>query len=136
MLIKKPADIRSSEITDRKWYLNRRDFLRTTAGVAAASATVIAGSRSLLAAGQVAPHGRKLEGVKPSPLSLTPQQEKPNSWEQITTYNNYYEFGTDKESPSLTAGRLKTEPWSVSVEGECAKKGNFPIEELTKGLAL
>ena len=96
MLIKKSADIRSSEITDRKSYLNRREFLRTTAGVAVAGAGVIAGSQELFAAGQVAPHGRKLEGVKMSPLSLTLEQEKPNSWEQITTYNNYYEFGTDK----------------------------------------
>src|SRR5580765_940142 len=135
MLIKKPADIRSSEITDRKAYLNRREFLRTTAGVAVAGAGVIAGSRELFAAGQVAPHGRKLEGVKPSQFSLTPEQEKANSWEQITTYN-YYEFGTDKESPSLSAGRLKTEPWTINVDGECAKKGNFPFEELTKGLPL
>jgi sulfoxide reductase catalytic subunit YedY len=136
MLIKKPADIRSSEITDRKWYLNRRDFLKTSAGIAAAGAGLLAGSRDVFAAGQVAPHGRKLEGVKPSQFSLKPEQEKPNSWEQITTYNNYYEFGTDKESPSLTAGRLKTEPWSINIDGECAKKGNFPFEELIKGLPL
>jgi hypothetical protein len=69
---------------------------------------VIAGSRAL-AAGQVAPHGRKLEGVKKSPLSLTLEQEKPNSWERSRPTTTY-EFGTDKESPSLTAGRLKTEP--------------------------
>ena len=76
MLIKKPADIRSSEITDRKSYLNRRDFLKTSAGVAAAGAGLLAGSRELFAAGQVAPHGRKLEGVKPSQFSLKPEQEK------------------------------------------------------------
>jgi sulfoxide reductase catalytic subunit YedY len=136
MLIKKAADIRSSEITDRKLYLNRRDFLRTTAGAAAAGAGVIAASNLVSAAGRPAPHGRKLEGVRKSPLSLTPEQEKPNTWEQITTYNNYYEFGTDKESPSLNAGRLRTEPWSVTVEGECAKKGTFPLEELIKGIPL
>ncbi len=136
MLIKKPADIRSSEITDPKLYLNRRDFLRTTAGVATAGAGILAAGRVLSAAGQPAPHGRKLENVKKSPLSLTPEQEKANTWEQITTYNNYYEFGTDKESPSLNAGRLKTEPWSVTIDGECAKKGTFPLEEVVKGIAL
>jgi sulfoxide reductase catalytic subunit YedY len=136
MLIKRPADIRSSEITDRKLYLNRREFLRTTAGVAAVGAGVMAASNVISAAGQVAPHGRKLEGVRKSPLSLTLEQEKPNTWEQITTYNNYYEFGTDKESPSMTAGKLRTEPWMINIDGECAKKGTFPIEELTKGLPL
>ena len=51
--------------------------------------------------------------------------EKLNTWEQITTYNNFYEFGTDKDSPSLYAKTLKTEPWKVVVDGECAKKGNY-----------
>jgi sulfoxide reductase catalytic subunit YedY len=136
MLIKKAADIRSSEITDQKLYLNRREFLRTSAGAIAVGGAILGGGRAVFAAGQPAPHGRKLEGVRKSPLSLTPEQEKPNSWEQITSYNNYYEFGTDKESPSLTAGRLKTEPWSIQIDGECAKKGNFPIEELLKGITL
>ncbi len=136
MLIKKPADIRSSEITDRKLYLNRREFLRTTAGVAAAGATVLGASQIVQAAGQPAPHGRRLDNVKKSPLSLTPEQEKSNTWEQVTSYNNYYEFGTDKDSPSLSAGRLKTDPWSISVEGECAKKGSFSVDELTSGIAL
>ena len=136
MLIKKPADIRYSETTDQKAYLNRRDFLRTAAGVAVAGSGVLAATAGLSAAGQPAPHGRMLENVKKSPLSLTPEQEKPNTWEQITTYNNYYEFGTDKESPSLFANKLKSEPWSVSIEGECAKKGSFPLDELIKGIPL
>jgi sulfoxide reductase catalytic subunit YedY len=136
MLIKKPADIPSSEITDRALYLNRRDFLKTAAGVAAAGAGAASISETLFAAGQAAPHGRKLDGVGKSPLSLAPEQEKANSWEQITSYNNYYEFGTDKDSPSLMAGKLKVEPWTVQIEGECAKKGNYPLDDLLKGVAL
>jgi sulfoxide reductase catalytic subunit YedY len=136
MLIKKPADVRSSEITEQKVYWNRREFLRTTAGIAAAGAGVLGAGSVVSAAGRPAPHGRKLENVVKSPLSLSPQQETANTWEQITTYNNYYEFGTDKDSPSLSAGRLKTDPWSVSVEGECAKKGSVPLEELLKGIPL
>src|SRR6476620_10626528 len=132
MLIKKPADIRSSEVTDRKLYLNRRDFLKTAAGVAAAGAGAASISETLFAAGQAAPHGRKLEGVTKSPLSLAPEQEKANSWEQITSYNNYYEFGTDKDSPSLTAGKLKVDPWAVQIEGECARKGNYPLDDILK----
>ena len=136
MLITRPADIRSSEITDKAVYLNRRDFMRTAAGAAAATAVGlgIAGRSATLQAAGPAPHGRKLESVQKSPLSVT--NERVNSWEQITTYNNYYEFGTDKESPSLYASSLKTEPWSVLVEGECNKKGMMNLEDILKGETL
>ena len=136
MLIKKASDIRSSEITPRQHYVNRRDFLRTAAGVAAAGAGAVSISETLFAAGLPAPHGRKLEAVGKSPLSLTVEQEKPNTWEQITSYNNYYEFGTDKDSPSLTAGKLKVEPWAVQIEGECNKKGSYALGDILKGQAL
>ncbi len=136
MLIKKTSDIRSSEITDEKLYVNRRDFIRAATGAAAAGAGMLAGSGALFAAGQAAPHGRKLDNVKASPLSVDPTKEKPNTWDQITTYNNYYEFGTDKDSPSMLAGRLKTEPWAVVVEGECNKKGTYPIDDILKGVTL
>jgi len=136
MLIKRPSDIRSSEITDRKLYLNRREFLQAAAGTAAAGAGVLAAGETLFAAGKPAPHGRKIEVTKPSPLSVDVAKEKPNSWEQITTYNNYYEFGVDKDSPSLTAGRLKTSPWTVQIDGECNKKGNYTFEDILKGETL
>jgi sulfoxide reductase catalytic subunit YedY len=136
MLIKKPEDLRYSEVTDRKLFVNRRAFLRATAGVAAAGAGVLAKSSLVSAAGKPAPHGAKLPNVRPSPLSLTPAQEKTNTWDQITSYNNFYEFGTDKDSPSLYANRLKTDNWQISVEGECNKKGRFPMEELLSGIPL
>ena len=136
MLIKKPSDIRSSEISDRNLYFNRREFIRATTGAAVAGAGMLAGSAALQAAGAPAPHGRKLENVKASPLSVDTNKEKPNSWDQITTYNNYYEFGTDKDSPSMLAARLKTEPWTVAVEGECNKKGNYPVDDILKGVTL
>src|SRR5207247_6617934 len=62
--------------------------------------------------------------------------EKPNTWEQITTYNNYYEFGTKKDQPSLFADTLKPEPWSVAVEGECNKKAVYHLEDVLKGQTL
>ena len=94
MLIKRPADIPSSEITDKKHYLNRREFIRAATGTAAVAAAGAIGAEALLHAQPPAPHKAKLENVKPSEFSTT---EKPNTWEQITTYNNYYEFGTDKD---------------------------------------
>ena len=133
MLIKRASDIRSSEITDKKLYLNRREFFGAAAA-AAAGLGVLAGGEAWLEAAQPAPHGRKLEGVKKSPLSVT--NEKVNSWEDITTYNNYYEFGTDKDSPSMLAKGLKPTPWSVVVDGECNKKATYALEDVLKGETL
>jgi sulfoxide reductase catalytic subunit YedY len=129
MLIKHASDIRSSEITPKSHYLDRRAFIRA-AGTAAAAAGVGAFALDAEAA-QPAAHGRKLENVRQSPLSTT--GEKLNTWEQITTYNNFYEFGTDKESPSLYAKSLKTEPWRVVVEGEVAKPATYNLEDILKG---
>src|SRR5690349_16203867 len=129
MLIKHPSDIRSSEITDRKLYLSRREFMGTAA---AAGLGLVAVANSAEAANP-APHGRKLEGVRKSTFSTS---EKVNSWEDITTYNNYYEFGTDKDSPSMLAKSLKPSPWKVVVDGECAKKATWNLEDVLKGETL
>jgi sulfoxide reductase catalytic subunit YedY len=133
MLIKRASDIRSSEITDQKLYLNRREFIRAATGTAAAVATGVALGEAWLDAATPAPHGRKLEGVKKSTFST---DEKQNKWEEITTYNNYYEFGADKDSPSMLARSLKPEPWTVTVDGECAKKGPMNLEDILKGETL
>ena len=107
MLIKRPDDIRSSEITDKSTYLNRRTFIRAATGTAAIAAAGAFGAEALLSAQPPAPHGAKLPNVKPSAFSTT---EKVNTWEQITTYNNYYEFGTAKDEPAYNAKRLKPAP--------------------------
>jgi sulfoxide reductase catalytic subunit YedY len=132
MLIKKPADIRSSEITDKKVYLNRREFLRAAAVTGAAAAAGGLGSVDLEAKG--APHGRKLPGIKKGFAQNA--TDKLNAWEDITSYNNYYEFGTDKSDPADQARNFKTEPWTVTVEGECAKKGPMNLEDVLKGETL
>jgi len=135
MLIKHAPDIRSSEITGKKHYLNRRDFIRTATGAAAAVGMGVAAGEATLGAQQPAPHGRKFADIKKSPLSVT--TEKLNAWNDITTYNNYYEFGTDKDSPAVLAQKyLKTEPWTVSVEGECNKPAKYHLEDILKGQAL
>src|SRR3989454_12397130 len=133
MLIKPAADLRSSDITDKNVYLNRREFLGATAATTAAVVAGVLGSEAFVRAATPAPHGRKLENVKKTPFGA---DEKPNKWEDITTYNNYYEFGIDKDSPSMFARNLKTEPWTVAIDGECAKKGNMPLDDLLKGEAL
>ncbi|MEP7304014.1 MAG: protein-methionine-sulfoxide reductase catalytic subunit MsrP [Acidobacteriota bacterium] len=132
MLIKRPADIPSSEITDKKVYLNRREFIRAAAATGAVAAGAL-GATTVLSAQKPADHGKKLVTTK-SPLSTT---ETPNTWEHITTYNNYYEFGTDKSEPAVYARAFKApEPWTVTIDGECAKKGPMNLEDILKGVTL
>jgi len=111
MLIRRPPDIAPSEITPHSVYLNRRQFMAGSAGLLLPVASIAA-----------------LPASK-SPYSAS---DKPNSRQEITSYNNFYEFGTGKDEPALYAGRLKTRPWSVAVGGEAAKPRSFSIEELLK----
>jgi sulfoxide reductase catalytic subunit YedY len=132
MLIKRAPDIRSAEITDKQVYLSRRTFMRAVAGTASVVATS-ALAPAVVEAQRVAPRGRQLEGITPSPFSTT---EPKNTWGHITTYNNFVELGPDKSSPSLNAGRLRPSPWSVAIEGECAKPGVMSLEDILKGETL
>jgi sulfoxide reductase catalytic subunit YedY len=110
-----------SEVTDEAVYLRRREFLAGAAGTLVAAA---AGSAA--AAG---PAGRRLEGVVKSPLST---DEPANAWEDATTYNNFYELGTDKGDPKRNADWLRVEPWKVAIEGEVAKPGTLGLEDLLR----
>jgi sulfoxide reductase catalytic subunit YedY len=124
MLIKRPNDILSSEITDESVYLKRRELLKmaamtTVGGMASPSifASEPGGEKS----------GKVLEGIQKSPYST---DQPPNSWSDVTTYNNYYEFGTGKEDPSRNAGDFNPRPWSVVVKGKCDKPGSYNYEDL------
>jgi sulfoxide reductase catalytic subunit YedY len=128
MLIRKPNDIPSSEITSKSAFLNRRNFM---AAAAAAGVAALAGERleKVLHPRTNVEAGTKLQTVK-SPLSTT--GETLTSYQDITTYNNFYEFGTDKSDPSRNAWRLQTRPWTVSVEGLVKKPKTFDIDTLLK----
>jgi methionine sulfoxide reductase catalytic subunit len=132
MLIKPAPDIRSSEITDKTVYFNRREFIRAAGGTAVAAAAGIVGAETLVQA-RGAAHGRKLENVKKGPFAT---DEKLNAWDDITSYNNYYEFGTDKASPAELAKNLRPEPWTVQVDGECNKKAAYHLEDILRGETL
>ncbi len=124
MLIKigQPSDIRSSEITPEPVYRSRREFLQLTA--AGAVGAVACGPLGEDLSAQVA-----IPNVKPSPLSTT---EKPHTWEQLTNYNNFYEFGTNKSDPAANAHRLTVKPWTVKVDGLVAKPADYALEDLVK----
>jgi methionine sulfoxide reductase catalytic subunit len=130
MLIGKLPDIPSSEITSRGdyfRYLSRRRFLK---GAASAGAGALAAGRlARFATPLTAYAGTKLQTV-PSPLTTTGEQL--TSLDDITHYNNFYEFGVDKGDPAKNAGGLPTRPWSVKVEGLVAKPQTFDIDALLK----
>jgi methionine sulfoxide reductase catalytic subunit len=111
MLIRRPPDIPVSEITDESLFWNRRDFLKA-AGLGAA------------AVGGLLPAGRLLS--RPS------GDEKLTPFEDVTGYNNYYEFGTGKDDPAANAGRLHTRPWKVEVAGEVKRPAMYDLDDLLK----
>ena len=118
--------IRPSEITPEGAYVNRRALL-----TAAVAAGLVPSIMSCEAA--TLPASGDLADVKKWPGSTT---EKANTFEEITSYNNFYEFGTGKEDPSRYAHTLKTRPWSVQVSGEAAKTGTFTLEDILKPHSL
>jgi sulfoxide reductase catalytic subunit YedY len=124
MLIKNRPDLPSSEITPESVYVNRRAFMR--AAVAAGAGAVLAAEAPLEAA---AADGQPLPNVGKSAFSTT---EKVNSLEDITGYNNFYEFGTDKSDPARFQGKLTVRPWTVKIDGHAAKPGSYQIEDLLK----
>src|SRR5262245_36502356 len=135
MLIKRPADIPSSEITDERLYLRRREFMQLGAGLvgAAAGGLLAACGRNALDAAMPAnaiPEPQTaLAGIKGRMVTVS---DPPNSFQDITNYNNFYEFGVNKGDPARYAGQLKTSPWTVKIDGHCNKPGEYHIEDLIK----
>ncbi|HEY3129005.1 MAG TPA: protein-methionine-sulfoxide reductase catalytic subunit MsrP [Acidobacteriota bacterium] len=128
MLIKKSADIPSSEITPRNVYLNRRKFL---AAASAASAALFAsrGLVDMISPSKTALAGTKLQGVSKGPFGT---DEKQTPYKDVTHYNNFYEFGTDKEDPAEKSKNFKTSPWAVSVEGAVNKPKTYDLDAIMK----
>jgi len=128
MLIKKPSDIRPSDITSKENYLGRREFMRA-GGIAGGLA--LAGSTL----GAVVPEAQRaqLADLGKSEFST---DEVPNGYEDITTYNNYYEFGTGKADPYRNSGDFEPRPWSITVDGHAGKTGTFDFDDFIKPFDL
>ncbi len=114
MLIKKGGELRYSDITPKSVYVNRRQFLM------AAPAAFLAARAARAAA---------LPSLAKSPFSTT---EPVTAEKYVKSYNNFYEFGTSKSQPAQTSQQFKTTPWTVSVEGDCAKPRKFSLDEILK----
>ena len=128
MLIKNAPDIRSSEITPKGVYLRRREFIQ-----AGAAAIVGAGLGPAVEPAWADIPRTKLPNVQKSPLSTT---EPPNTWEHITSYNNFYEFGPRKEDPKPNSKNFRPLPWQISVEGLVDKPAVYDYDDFIKGIPL
>jgi sulfoxide reductase catalytic subunit YedY len=135
MLIKKPADLRESDVTPKELYLRRREFIHATGGavVAAAAAGVLGSALASSVAEAQNPNALKFPNLIKGKFAT---DEKLNSYRDITTYNNFYEFGLEKDDPARYASSLKPRPWSVAVEGHCGKPGTYNIEDILKWFPL
>jgi sulfoxide reductase catalytic subunit YedY len=128
MLIKKPDAIPSSEITPQSTYLNRRTFL-TGAAIASAAAVTGVAFRDLAAPSLTAQANAKIDGLQKSSFSTT---EKETPYKDVTNYNNFYEFSTDKYEPAGLAKNFKTRPWTVTIDGDVKKKQVLDVDAIIK----
>ncbi len=128
MLIRKPTDLNYSDVTPKSVYLNRRKFLRAMGIVGAAA---IAGGElwNLQSSSHVVHATTKLNGVIKGPYGT---DEKQTPYNDVTHYNNFYEFGVDKTDPAKNAQNFKTSPWTVSVEGDCKHPRKYSMDDILK----
>lgn len=115
MLIRRPDDILSSAITPESVYLNRRAFIGQAGALAIGALAVPAALEA---------------------MTLAPQELKATAEDLVTSYNNFYEFGTNKDDPQANAGKLRTSPWKVKVEGLVKEPKNWDLDDLLKGLTV
>ncbi|MFM1892799.1 MAG: hypothetical protein RLZ44_1876 [Pseudomonadota bacterium] len=134
MLIKKPADIKPSAITDRAVWEGRRAFLRLAAAAGMAGpAAALSQDPKLAEARNAAVPAVRQPAIPDLVKTAHGAGLEPTAYEHITGYNNFYEFGTSKDAPARHAGTLQARPWSVAVEGECERPGEIGIEDLLAG---
>jgi methionine sulfoxide reductase catalytic subunit len=124
MLIQHGADVASSEITSEKLYQNRREFIRSASAILGLAVAAPSVSTS-------APPSAKEKA--PGPYDTT---EKLTPYVDITSYNNFYEFGTEKDDPAKNSKNFRPAPWTVNVEGMVKKPAKYDLEHLIKGIAL
>ncbi|WP_299876524.1 protein-methionine-sulfoxide reductase catalytic subunit MsrP [uncultured Cocleimonas sp.] len=119
MLIKKNNELSENEVTDFSVYQNRRKFMKTAAGLGIAAVS-----------------GLPIIEASAKTISPYSTDEKLTDYKDITTYCNFYEFGTGKEDPAKNAHTLVTSPWDVVIEGECENPGKYNLEDLLKPVSV
>ena len=133
MLMKRPDDIKSSEITDESTYINRRSFIQKAAIFAGTTAATGILYKMINPRPPLVFEGEKLTGVRPASADVIPViNEKQTSLIDITNYNNFYEFSTDKREVAEIAQGFVSKPWTVSVEGLVNKPKTYDLDDLVK----
>ena len=128
MLIKQAPDIRPSEITDESLYLRRREFLQ-----AAAVPVLAAAAAGLAPVALAAAQDDPLPNVRKGAITIN---EPWTPYEDVTTYNNFYEFGTDKADPARNVRSFRFRPWTVKIDGLVNKPGDYGVDDLMKAQPL
>ena len=133
MLIKRPDDIKPSAITSQNIFLNRRRFLRRSAGLIAGGALVgsVPGVNAINFASDS--EGQRLSNVVETDYHV---EDDLTPYKSVTSYNNFYEFGTDKGDPKRHSKNFQPLPWTVHVEGHCEKPGSYDYEDLVRNAQL
>lgn len=119
MLIRRAPDLKTSDITEERLYINRRAFL---AGLAGAGVLLTVGEQAALAQGL----------AREAAARLTREDDPLTPYEVVTGYNNYYEFGTGKDDPAANAKNFRVRPWTVRIDGDVDKPGNYEFDDLVK----
>ena len=130
MLIKRPEDFRSSEITDEKLYRNRREFLK-----AAGVATIASAASVIVPSGCANPSATEASTPATQSKGYDTDEEK-SPYEMVTGYNNFYEFGVDKLDPAKYAGTLRPKPWRVEVDGLVERPATYDLDDLLSGFTM
>jgi len=128
MIIRRPPDIPSSEITPENVYINRRKFIAAAAGVTGAA--LVPGALRALQDDPAQEVPPRFEGMR------SELDERLNSYRDVTTYNNFYEFGTDKSDPARNSGDFRPRPWTVTIGGHVAKPGQYDLDDLLGGITM
>jgi sulfoxide reductase catalytic subunit YedY len=128
MLIQRKPQLTYADVTPKDLYFNRRKFLKAM-GIAGAATFAGRSVLDLLSPSGSIHAAAKFTNLAKSPFSTT---EKQNTLEEVSHYNNFYEFGVDKTAPAKNAQKFRTSPWSVSVEGEVKAKRKFDVDEILK----
>ncbi|HZJ08652.1 MAG TPA: protein-methionine-sulfoxide reductase catalytic subunit MsrP [Trueperaceae bacterium] len=123
MSLKRLLDIPEAEVTPEELFLSRRELMRGAVALVGAAAV----SRAL---------GQEAGAAVDELMGLGVTDERVNTYEAITTYNNFYEFGYDKSDPSRNSGEFVTTPWSVTIDGLAENTGEFALDELVANFAL
>lgn len=130
ILNKKASDCSESEVTDQSIYLNRRQFMKTTAGVALGVGAIGQVSAALQEGNPLSPSSSLVSSFQNIVETSYGKGDKVSPFNVATSYNNFYEFGYGKSDPKDRSSSLKTAPWTISVEGEAEKTGVFDLDDI------